>query len=162
VRSVRLPYTLHALRCLVRNALVLLHNVVVIAIVFAIYGVSPGWTVLIAIPAALLWVVDAIASALLLGAVCARFRDVQPIVGSVIQIAFFVSAIIWKPEQIGGRPVWLQGNPFFSVIEVVRAPLLGEMPSHLTYASALGWSGLLCLAAWLVFVRARARIAFWV
>lgn len=162
IRSVRLPYTLHPLRCLVRNSLVLLHNVGVVVVVFAIFAVWPGPLALLAIPATLLWVVDGVAAALLFGAVCARFRDVPPIVGSVMQIAFFVSAIIWKPEQIGGRPVWLQGNPFFSIIEIIRAPILGDLPSHLTYASALGWSALLWVAAVVVFARARGRLAFWV
>jgi lipopolysaccharide transport system permease protein len=162
VRSVRLPFTIHAIRCLVRNGLVLGHNVIVVVAVFAIFSAWPGPLALLSIPALLLWVVDAVAAALLLGSVCARFRDVPPIVGSVVQIAFFVSAIIWKPEQIGGRPIWLQGNPFFSIIEVVRAPILGDLPSHLTYASAVGWSALLCLSAGIVFARARGRLAFWV
>ena len=162
IRSVRMPYALHAVRCLIRNSLVLLHNVIVVVIVFAIFRTWPGWLGLLSTPSTLLWVVDGVAAALLLGSVCARFRDVPPIVASVMQIAFFVSAIIWKPEQIGGRPVWLQGNPFFSIIEVVRAPLLGEVPSHLTYASAIGWSGLLWLVAGVVFARARGRLAFWV
>ena len=50
-----------------------------------------------AIPAFMLWVLDAVAACLLFGCFCARFRDIPPIVASVMQIAFFVSPIVWEP-----------------------------------------------------------------
>jgi lipopolysaccharide transport system permease protein len=159
VRSIRLPLSLHAARCVVRNLLVLAHSVVVIVAVFAI---RPGLEEALALPGIALWLADSVAICLLLGAVCARFRDVPQIIGSVMQIAFFVSAIMWTPDQIGGEALWLQLNPFFALMEMVRAPLLNHLPAAVTYASALGWSaGLLALSG-LVFTRTRGRIAFWV
>ncbi len=162
VRSVRLPFTLHAIRCVIRNVLVLAHNVVVIVVVDVVFCLWPGADGLVAVPGVVLWLVDGMAVCLLLGAICARFRDVPPIIGSVMQIAFFISAIMWKPAQIGGEKLWLQLNPFYALIEIVRAPLLGELPSAMTYASAIGWSVLLCAGAWMLFMRTRGRIAFWV
>ena len=53
---------------------------------------------LLALPGLVLWLLDSLAVCLLLGALCARFRDIPPIVGSVMQMAFFISAVIWKPE----------------------------------------------------------------
>ena len=161
IRSARIPYTLHAMRSVIRNILVLGHNIVVIVVVFAVFHSWPGGGVLAAVPALLLWTIDALALSLLLGAVCARFRDVPPIVGSVMQIAFFVSAIIWTPSQVGGQVLWLQLNPFFALMQIVRGPLLGELPLPLTYASALGWSALILAVSWLAFSRARGRLAFW-
>jgi lipopolysaccharide transport system permease protein len=162
VRSIRLPLSLHAARCVVRNLLVLAHSVVVIVAVFAIFAIRPGLEAALALPGIALWLADSVAICLLLGAVCARFRDVPQIIGSVMQIAFFVSAIMWTPDQIGGEALWLQLNPFFALMEMVRAPLLNHLPAAVTYASALGWSaGLLALSG-LVFTRTRGRIAFWV
>jgi hypothetical protein len=65
------------------------------------------------------------AACLPLGAICARFRDIPPIVGSVLQIGFFVTPIIWLPSQLGADDHWLLLNPFFDLLEVVRKPLLG-------------------------------------
>ena len=45
-----------------------------------------------------------------------------PIVQSVMQIAFFVSPIIWKPELIEHGRRFLPLNPFFALLEIVRAP----------------------------------------
>lgn len=162
IRSVRLPLSMHAWRCVVRNVLVLAHNIIVIVGVYAFFSIWPGRVAALAIPGAVVWLVDSIAVCLLLGAVCARFRDVPQIIGSVMQIAFFVSAIMWTPDQIGGEKLWLRLNPFFALTELVRAPLLGHLPSPITYASGIGWSVILCVGAWAVFTRTRGRIAFWV
>jgi lipopolysaccharide transport system permease protein len=161
IRSVAMPFFLYAGRIVLRNLLVLAHNVIVIAVVFAIFAVWPGWAALAALPAALLWLIDGLAVAVALGAFCARFRDVPPIVASVMQIAFFVSPIIWKPELIEHGRRFLPLNPFFSLIEIVRAPLLGALPSWQVWVSAAGYSALICCLSWVLFVRVRGRLAFW-
>ncbi len=163
VRSMRMPYSIHALRVVVRNLLTLAHNVVVILAVYVWFDAWPGWTALAALPALLLWILDGLAVCLLLGPVCARFRDIPPIVASVMQIAFFVSPVIWKPELLQGASaalLWL--NPFYTLLEIVRGPLLGVLPSKHVWASAIGYSGALWIVAWLLFARVRGRLAFWV
>jgi homopolymeric O-antigen transport system permease protein len=161
IRSIRMPYFLYAGRIVLRNLLVLAHTVLVIAVVDVIFGIWPGTAFLAVLPALLLWLADSLAVAVLLGAVCARFRDIPPIVASVMQIAFFVSPIIWKPELIEHGRRWLPLNPFFSLFEIVREPLLGGLPSWQVWAASLGSSLLLCGASWLLFVRVRNRLAFW-
>ncbi len=163
IRSMRMPHTVHAMRVVVRNLIVLLHNVVVILAVYAWFDDWPGPRALLAIPGLLIWVVDGMAICLLLGPIGARFRDIPPIVASVIQIAFFISPIIWKPELLHGSALqylWL--NPFYTLLEIVRGPLLGEADRLRVWASALGYSALLVGFAWFMFVRTRARLAFWV
>ena len=163
IRSVRLPFTLYALRVIVRNVLVLGHNVVVILLVYAVFDVWPGAAAVAAVPGLALWLLDGLACCVLLGAFCARFRDIPPIVGSVMQIAFFVSPIIWRPEMLkGSSAAWLPWNPFYTLLEIVRAPLLGHLAEWHVWASALGFSALLCGVAWLGFARVRSRLAFWV
>ena len=163
IRSVRMPFALYAARIVLRNLLVLGHNLIVIVAVFTIYVIWPGSVALLALPALALWLLDSLALAMLLGAVCARFRDIPPIVGSVLQMLFFVTPVIWRPELVGAGRVWLLPfNPCFALLEILRAPLLGELPSVATYGSALGYSVALCAVTWMLFVRVRGRIAFWV
>lgn len=161
IRSMRMPFFLYAGRIVLRNLLVLAHNVIVIAAVFAIFAIWPGWVALVAVPGMLLWLADSLAIAVALGAFCARFRDIPPIVASVMQIAFFVSPIIWKPELIEHGRRFLPLNPFFSLLEIVRAPLLGAAPSWHVCVAAAGYSLLLCVLSWALFVRVRGRLAFW-
>jgi lipopolysaccharide transport system permease protein len=162
VRSMRMPFSLYAMQAVIRNLLVLAHNVVVIVAVYAFLDSWPGMTALLALPGLALWLVDGFAICLLLGTVCARFRDIPPIVGSVMQMAFFISGVIWKPSQLGAQEWVLAFNPFFTLLEVVRAPLLGEVPSLIVWVSALLASVVLCAVSWWTFVRVRGRIAFWI
>jgi lipopolysaccharide transport system permease protein len=162
IRAVRMPLFLQPLRLLVRNVLVLAHNVVVIVAVDIIFSVWPGWHALLALPAFVLWGVDGLAVTLLLGAFCARFRDIGPIVASVMMIAFFLTPVLWLPEQLGRHAPLLQFNPFYSLLEIVRAPLLGQTPPPDTWVGALLYSGALCGLSWAFFVRARGRVAFWI
>ena len=74
---------------------------------------------------------------------------------------FFLSAVIWKPEQLDDRQWMLALNPFFCLLEVVRGPLFGTPPSLLVVGCALGYSAVLFAITWLVFARVRGRIAFW-
>jgi lipopolysaccharide transport system permease protein len=162
IRAVRMPLTLHAMRLLVRNVLVFAHNIVVIVGVDIIFSIWPGWHAFLALPGLVVWGIDALAVSLLLGAFCARFRDIGPIIGSVMMIAFFLTPVIWQPEQLGPRAELLPYNPFFALLEIVRAPLLGHTPSADTWIAAVLYSIVLCGASWALFVRARGRVAFWV
>jgi lipopolysaccharide transport system permease protein len=163
IRSVRMPFTVFSIRTLVRNAIALAHNVVVIVVVFAIFRIWPGWEGLLAIPGLALWAIDALALTLILGAFCARFRDIQPIVNSVMQIAFFMTPVIWKPDQLGPSKIALLAfNPFFDLLEVVRGPILGSHMSDMVWAGAVGYSAVICMISWSFFVYARGRITFWV
>ena len=163
IRSIRMPFSLYAGRVVLRNVWVLGHNLIVIVAVFALLRMNPGHAALAALPGFGLWLVDAFAAALLLGTLCARFRDIPPIVGSIMQIAFFVTPVIWKPELVGPeRQALLPWNPFNALLEVVRGPLLGQAPGVAEYGSALAYSLLLCALAWVLFARVRGRLAFWV
>ena len=161
IRSVRMPYFVHAMRVVVRTAISLLHNVPVIVGVFIIFGIWPGLVAAQSLAGLGLWMCDAVAACFLLGALCARFRDIPPIVGSVMQIAFFVTPIVWRPEQLGAAGWWLPLNPFDALLEVVRAPLLGHPASLQVWELALADSAAFCGLAWLMFAHVRARIAYW-
>jgi lipopolysaccharide transport system permease protein len=145
IRAVRMPFLLYGARLVIRNLIVLAHNIVVIFVVFAIFDTWPGRYGLIAIPGFMLWVVDSLALAMSLGAICARFRDIPPIVNSVMQIAFFLSPIIWRPDLITHGARFLPLNPLFSLFEVVRGPLLNQVPGETIWAAALGYSFLILL-----------------
>jgi lipopolysaccharide transport system permease protein len=162
IRQMSLPFTVHALRVVIRNVLVAAHNLPLILIVFAVCGVWPGWGGLLAIPGLVLLAVNGLAATLFLGMLCARFRDISPIVGSVVQIAFFMSPVLWSPALLHINQALLLLNPFFALMEVVRAPLLEGGATGLTWLAALGFTVVHCACAFLFFVRFRARIAFWV
>jgi len=162
IRQLPLPFTTHALRCVLRNALVAAHNLPLILVVFLVAGHLPDARALLALPGLLLLCVNSLAVAILLGMLCARFRDIPPIVANVMQLAFFMSPVIWKPDALGPAADWLLLNPFFTVMETIRGPLLNAGFDWQVWVSALVYSALLWGVALALFVRFRSRIAFWV
>jgi lipopolysaccharide transport system permease protein len=155
---------MHAARVVVRNVFVLLHNILVIVLVFLILRVMPGKFSFLLIPGFTLWLIDGFAVCLILGVICTRFRDVPPIVASIIQIAFFITPVIWSPAilQHRGREFLETWNPFFDLLDIIRAPLLSTPISPAIWAIAIFYSAILVIAAGLVFIQSRARIAYWV
>ncbi|GBR09966.1 ABC transporter permease [Acetobacter oeni] len=162
IRSTRLPFSLQAFRTLVRSAVTFSYNIVVPIAVYAIFGLLPGPEAFLAVPGLMIWAINAFALCLLFGSIGARYRDIPPIVASGIQVAFYVTPIIWNAHQLGKRGNWLILNPFYSLLEIVREPLTGQAPRLEMWIVALSISVGLWILSLMVFSRSRARLAFWI
>ncbi len=162
IRQMRLPYTLHALRTAFRNTLVAAHSLPLILVVFLVFGRMPGPEAFLAIFGFLLIGINMIAAGLLLGMMCARFRDIPSLVANAVQLAFFITPILWKPELLGDAMVWMALNPFYALLETIRGPLVEGGGPLLAWVAALFYTTLNVVLAGVIFARFRARIAFWV
>ena len=161
IKQVNLPLSVHVYRVVWRNLIVFAHNVAIYVAAAVIFSIQPGWTGLLVLPGLALLCLNGVWMGLLLGLVSARFRDVPQIVASVVQVAFFLTPIIWKPELLPDRAFVLDLNPFFHLVELVRAPSLGQAPGLVSWLAAAG----ITLGGWLVtllmYRRYRWRIAYW-
>jgi len=163
IKQIRLPFTVHAFRVVWRNILVFLHNIVIVVVVVLIFAKLPGLIPLLCLLVGLaLFVLNGVWLCLLLGLICTRYRDMPPMVASLIQLVFFVTPIIWHPSLLAGRQRIINFNPFYHFIELLRAPMLDTIPSAVTWGVVLG----ITVGGWLltvfVFWRYRRRIAYWV
>jgi lipopolysaccharide transport system permease protein len=101
---------------------------------------------------------------LMLGMVCARYRDIQMLVANFSNVLFFMTPIFWMPSSTPGlrSSAVVVFNPFFYMIELIRQPILNAAPPLMDWLvcggiAAFGWAlCLICLSAF------RSRIAFWV
>jgi ABC-type polysaccharide/polyol phosphate export permease len=98
---------------------------------------------------------------LLLGLICTRYRDVPQLIVSLLQVLFFVTPIMWVPELLGARAYFVNFNPGYHIVELIRAPLLGKAPSAITWLFVAGMTVLGGSGTFLVFRRYRNRISFW-
>ena len=162
IRQLPMPHTVHVLRIVLRNALIAAHNLPLILLVFLIFEVVPPWGALLALVGLGLIAINALAVGMLLGMICARFRDVQQIVSSLMQLVFFLSPVLWKPELLKQMQLLLPLNPFFVLMQTVRGPLLDGGAPLVIWACAILYTVLASAVAFAFFVRFRARIAFWV
>jgi lipopolysaccharide transport system permease protein len=162
VRSVKLPYTVHILRVLQRNLLIFAHNLLAFVPFMLFLGIRPHWSWLAAIPGVALILVAALPTSFLLGTLSARYRDIQQIIASVVQLAFFVTPIFWKPELLRGHAWIANWNPFHLLIEAVRGPIVGGLPSAELYVRIAVLLVILFAFAAPFFALYRRRLAFWV
>jgi ABC-2 type transport system permease protein len=162
IRQLPAPLSVHVYRLLWSNLITLFHNIWIYLLVALWYGLNPGWTVLFALPALLLLLLNGFWMALLLGLLSARFRDIPLVTANVVQVVFFITPVIWKPDMLPGRALVLNLNPFHHLIEILRAPLLGQVPAAEHWAAV----GLVTLVGWATalwfFSAYRWRIAYWV
>lgn len=161
LKQMNLPLSLFAYQAVTRHVIVFLHNVIIYVVVAFLFPVAINLYWLLALPALVFYVINGIWISLLLGMVCARFRDVPPIVNSVLLVFFFLTPIFWTPETFAGRPVIYMANPFYHLIEIGRAPLLGNPPTLTSWGMVLavtvgGW-----VLTFIVFSRFRKRVVFW-
>ena len=94
--------------------------------------------------------------------ISARFRDVPPIVASIVQVVFFMTPVMWPLGALGPNAWWAQLNPLFAAIDVLRGPLLGQPSAKYSWAILATMTVLGCVASFAFFARFRSRIAFWV
>lgn len=162
IKQVELPLSVHVYRVLWRNIVIFAHNFLIFVFVAIVFSIFPGWAGFFLIPGLVLLILNGIWIGLLFGLISARFRDVPQVMASVMQVGFFLTPIMWKPELIPDRTLVLDLNPFFYLVEIVRAPLLGSIPPLSVWLATIG----ITLAGWVVafyfFQRFRWRIAYWV
>jgi ABC-2 type transport system permease protein/lipopolysaccharide transport system permease protein len=101
-------------------------------------------------------------ASLTIGIISARFRDIPQLITSIVQIVFFLTPIFWKPESLRGHAYITEFNPLFHLIEIVRAPLLGNLPSAANYSAVLLLTLINVTIAGAFFSRFRSRIAYWI
>jgi lipopolysaccharide transport system permease protein len=161
IKQVRLPYLLHVFRFIWSKTIVFAHDLPIFVVLIVYFGIWPGAVALLAIPGFLLLLLNGALVAVTLGMASARFRDVPRITTSLAQIVFLITPILWTPDLLGSQIYLAYGNPFFHLIEIVRRPLLGSVPSTETIWVALFITAFNLVVALVLFSRYRARIAYW-
>lgn len=162
IKQIRLPYSVYVLRFMWSRVIIFAHNFVIYFGILIYFQIWPGSVALYAIPGFLLVTLNGALASMYLGMMSARFRDIPQLIASFIQIAFFVTPIMWKPELLGEHASVVTFNPFFHLIEIARAPLLGQLPSAANYFAAALITFLNAMFAIAFFIRFRARISYWV
>lgn len=162
IKHGNIPLFLHPMRLVWRQSITFAHNAVILFAVYLWFDLWPGasllwfpFTYALVATILLMW-------ATIIGALSTRFRDLPPIIASVVQVFFFVTPILFKPEMLSGDRAFIyQFNPFYYLVEALRAPLLGaHLSGDVLVMLALMFlvSAIACV---LVFARTRARIAYW-
>ena len=162
IKQIALPLSVHIFRMLTRNILMLAHNALIIVLVL-VFLPPKYWNSIWLLPFGLVLVLGNLFwIAVLLAVLSTRYRDVPQIVASVVQIAFFLSPILWKVDMLGSKNRFVADyNPLYHFIEVIRAPLLGDTIHAISWIVTFSLLVLGSVGTFLVFARLRARVPYW-
>jgi ABC-type polysaccharide/polyol phosphate export permease len=163
IRTQNFPFLFYAFRVVARAGLMFLHNLVALLIVLPLFGHIPLINVSIVPSVALIMLISA-PFCLMMGMLCARYRDIQMLVVNFSNVLFLVTPVFWIPSQSAGvrSSAFVVFNPFFYMVDLIRQPLLNAIPHLQDWLvcggiAAFGWTlCIICLSAF------RSRIAFWV
>jgi lipopolysaccharide transport system permease protein len=162
IKQSAIPLSIHVYRAVWRNLIALTHNVVVLALVFLAFRSVFSLNPLLLLIGLLLLVLNLIVATFVLGILSTRFRDLPPIMTSVMQVLFYITPILYEPSQLPPRlRLIAHYNPIYHVIDVFRRPLIGETPQMESYAVSVAALVLGGIFAFLLFRRFRGRIAYW-
>ena len=150
------------MRMLLRNIIILLHNIVVFIPIPFLFPVGFSWHILLIIPGMLIICVNGFIWGGILAIVGTRYRDCAQLVNSLIQVVFFVTPIMWMPKLLPGHMHWaIAFNPFNQILNLARYPLLNYSIGINTWI----YTGLITLFGIMLFYyfinKCKYRIVFW-
>ena len=165
IRQMNFEYSILVYALVWRNFIVFAHNLLVYLLILLIFAPDKlGFANLLAIPGLIVLAVNCTWLSLLLGMVSLRFRDLQQLVMSVVQVSMFVTPLFWPPEGLEGlrRVFFVTLNPLYHLLTIVRDPLLGgKLPPVNSCIAAV----LITIAGgaltYAMFAKYRKRIAYW-
>jgi ABC-type polysaccharide/polyol phosphate export permease len=161
IKQIKLPYSVYVLRVLWRNFIVFLHTIVIFVPVAIVFGVVPSLATFCVIPGLALLCINQFWVGIVLAVLSTRYRDMVPIVQTGVQIMMFATPIMWPVSALNGAMLIADVNPLYHLIELVRAPALGEAPAALSWLVAIGLAVAgNAVAAALVAAKSR-RVVFW-
>lgn len=161
--------SVHVYRLVWRQFLFMCHNLVIWLALLVIFRIPVGWEVLYAVPGIVLLVANGVWVTMFFGIVSTRFRDVAPLLESLVQLAFYMTPIVWSVsiiERQGGaaadRAVLAEFNPFFHYLSVVRGPMIDEPVEMRSWLIVIALTVAGTALALAVMRKWRFRVSYWV
>ncbi|MHC5197081.1 ABC transporter permease [Pseudomonas frederiksbergensis] len=124
IKQINMPFLTHVMRVVFRSVIIFLHSWVVLVPLLMWYGYLSIYGLLCSIVGICLIVFALTPLVTLLAVICARYRDVLPMISSGMQLLFFVTPVMWHPNQLAGLSMVIKYNIFVYFIDLVREPML--------------------------------------
>ena len=164
MKSTRQPLSSIVLKDLAVEFIQFAHNMLIFLVFLAVGLVPLSPRILIALPMIFLIAVNGLFVAFWLGPAVARFRDIGPLVMSVLQVLVFFTPVFYRLQDLrsGSRHLLLGWNPFTYLLSVLRAPMIGV---HVPVTYSIGAAAVTLanvVLGFVVFARVRSRLPYWV
>ncbi len=159
-----LPQSVFIFRSLLTNAYYLMIGLVTALVVFIAFNKFSFLGVLYSIPGLLILLIYFYAASGAMAYLGLRYRDLQHALTGLFSLLFIVTPVILPPEMLiqKGIGVVVYMNPFASLIEVVRYPIINAGFAGLAqYAIAVGFTSFMLIFQMILAKRWGRLVPFW-
>jgi ABC-type polysaccharide/polyol phosphate export permease len=162
MENIPLPCLVYMFRLILRNIIILAHNLPVYLSVALLYQIPFNFNILWLIPNLIVLCINGICYGTILAFISTRFPDVKAIIVNLLQICFFITPIMWLPSALPERfHLFLVLNPFVYFVNLLRSPLLGSSMTQADWSATGIITALGMLAFAFVMKIYRKRVVFW-
>ena len=98
---------------------------------------------------------------ILLALICSRFRDFIHLTATIMQVMFFLTPILFVPEQLGSYAYLLNFNPFTHYIAIIRDPIVTGTFPLLSWAVVIGVGLIGWVTSLIALTKLREKVAFY-
>ena len=160
IQNMRTPISFYSLLCLAKQLINFAHSLLIILCVSVVFPPDDLLMVLWAIPALLIITVFLFLASTLLAILCARFRDIQPLLAAVMPMLFFLSPVLFRVQQAEDISwlIWL--NPFTYFI-VLIVSLAGERTTTVCCRFRICIVLACYVALFVLMQKKRSQIVYW-
>ncbi len=156
-----LPTSLFAYRLALTQMITVGYRTIVLVCVLLLFSTPLTWLSLLSLVGFALIVWTGFWMSLALGVVNARYRDFGQLVGAFMTFSFFLTPIFWLPERLGKYAGYVNLNPFYHMIQVIRGPILGHDDLLLHFSVVGGLALLAPVFGAAVYGRLSHRLPYW-
>lgn len=161
----RMRLTDFVLRCMAKAVFHFLMAIPMTIIALIVYPEAlHALGVLTGLGGLVLVLVDTFLAGMIFALIGARFPDIHELIGNILRVIYFLTPILWFPAQMPVdtvRGLAARINPFFHLIEVFRAPILGEPISMLSWYYVGGLTVVLMALAAFLYRRYARVVPVW-
>lgn len=176
IRKVKLPRVIFPISVVVNNLVNFAFAFMALLLVILVTRAPIHWTILLVpvmlVPPALF----CLGWAMMVSAFGVFFRDLQYILEIFLGAMFYMTPILWKPEQLPAvihtkirgevfdwSPEWIVSlNPMAKYIHLFRSVVYhGEIPGLRVYGIALGMGFFMFVLGWVVFQKLQRKFVYW-
>ncbi len=164
LKQLPIPLFTYPLKLIYKNLIISFHNIIIFPIVLIIFHKNVGLISLLSIPGLVLLILNISWISIILALISTRYRDFPQLVNSMMQIITYVTPIMWMPKSLSANAYYflVHLNPVHHILNVVRAPLLGDIPSVNSWilssiSAIIGWTVTLYY-----FGKLKNRVVLWI
>jgi len=162
ILSRNLPLSTYVFQSIMRAFINFLFSLPVIVLVMIAFKWWPTLDWFWILPGLLFLILNGVWSTLLLATLCTRYNDLLHLVVTVMLVLFFLTPILYLPEQLGDSAYLLQYNPFTHYLAIVRDPIMGLGVPFLSWIVVISLTTFGFIMSFITFQMLGRRVPFYV